>query len=85
MGDVRQMVAEANMKSGRARQKAFAGKAVVRSAQVSRAENLCLRAEELIKEIYFCVETGQTESICAAIDAMELAIKLDRKGREQGR
>lgn len=85
MGDIKQMIAEANQKGGRARQRAFAGKAIVKSTQASRAENLCQRGEELIKAVYECIETGQTSGVCAAIDAMELAIKLDRKGREQGR
>jgi hypothetical protein len=84
-GNLQEAIASANQKAGRERQKVFAKKSYLKTTEATRAENICCRGEELIAEVFRMVEHGHTDSVAKAIDALKLAIRIDRREREAGR
>ena len=81
-GNLQEAIAAANQKAGRSRQKLFAKKSYLKTTEATLAENLCCRGEELIAAVFKMMEHGQTDDVASAIDALKLAIKIERRHRE---
>lgn len=84
-GNLQAAIDAKNKETGREQQKKWAKRSYIKTTQATRAENLCCRAEELIKEVYASIASGQTRELAKAVDALELAIKIDRREREAGK